>query len=82
MADWRGSLDWMPKDAGPVPMGFDLVPTIGSAGELDEVLVHVAPVLLGAGTPAFLPGDDTLRSFDVLERSGPQEMTTLRLKPR
>ena len=30
MADWRGSLDWMPKDAGPVPMGFDLVPTIGA----------------------------------------------------
>jgi len=162
MADRDGSLAWMPTDAGPVPMGFDIVPTIGAvlagrrtydngintsggepyggaytgpvfvlthrsapassapgiefvigdlpqalavarkaaggrnvvifgasigqqclrAGELDELLVHVVPVLIGAGTPAFLPGDDTLRSFDVLERSGPQEMTTLRLKPR
>jgi len=52
------------------------------AGELDELLVHIAPVLLGAGTPAFLPGEDTPRSFDVVERSGPDEMTSLRLRPR
>jgi dihydrofolate reductase len=52
------------------------------AGELDEVLVHIAPVLLGAGTPAFLPGEDVPRSFDVLERSQPGELTSLRLAPR
>jgi hypothetical protein len=33
-------------------------------GELDELLVHVAPVVLAAGTPACLPGEPTLRSFD------------------
>lgn len=134
MADRDGSLEWFPMDAGPVPMGTDLVPRIGAiltgrrthdtpgdgepyggaftgpvfvlthrappdrdptvrfvtgglddalaqaraaagsrdvvifggnlarqclrAGELDEVLIHIAPVLLGEGIPAFLPGGD------------------------
>jgi dihydrofolate reductase len=30
MADQDGSLEWMPTDAGPVPMGFGLVPDIGA----------------------------------------------------
>lgn len=30
MADERGTLDWMPTDAGPVPMGTALVPSIGA----------------------------------------------------
>jgi dihydrofolate reductase len=52
------------------------------AGELDELLVHIAPVLLGTGIRAFPDGEDTLRSFDILQRSGPHEMTSLHLKPR
>jgi dihydrofolate reductase len=165
IADRHGTLAWMPTDAGPAPMGNDLVPTIGAilagrrtydlgvraeppaggrpyggaytgpvfvlthrtapaapepdirfvtgglgealgqaraaagdrnvvifgastgqqclrAGELDELLVHIAPVLLGTGIPAFPRGEDPPRSFDVVERSGPHEVTSLRLKPR
>jgi dihydrofolate reductase len=52
------------------------------AGELDELLVHIAPVLLGDGIPAFALGEDGPRRLDVLQRSGPDEMTTLRLTPR
>ena len=51
------------------------------AGELDELVVHVAPVLLGAGIPAFAAGDDGPIGFDVLGRSGPNEMPSLRLAP-
>ena len=161
MADARGTLDWMPRDAGAAPMGTALIPTIGAilagrrtydggldadgsgpyggaytgpifvlthragppptypgtslvtgglqqglatsreaagegavvifgadigqqclaAGELDELLIHIAPVLLGSGTEVF--ADSTgLRSFQVLERSGPADVTTLRLAPR
>jgi dihydrofolate reductase len=162
MADDRGTLEWMPTDAGAVPIGIALVPTIGAilagrraydggiarpglrpyggayagpvfvlshrdppehaepgfhfvttglrdgldqarraagpanvvifgaslgqqclaAGELDEVLVHIAPVLIGSGLPAFAETGSGHQSFDVLERSGAEDMTTLRLAPR
>ncbi len=161
MADEGGTLDWMPTDAGPVPMGTALVPSIGAilvgrrthdigieaggsgayggaytgavfvlthrpgpsrpggavlvtdgltaalarareaaagrhvvvfggqvgqqcldAGELDELLIHIAPVLIGAGTPAFATGSATVRSLSVLERSPADHLTTLRLAGR
>ncbi|HZC71680.1 MAG TPA: dihydrofolate reductase family protein [Jatrophihabitans sp.] len=69
-------------DRNVVIFGAELARQCLRAGELDEVLVHIAPVLLGAGTPAFLPSNDELRSFDVLERSAPDELTTMRLAPR
>jgi dihydrofolate reductase len=161
MADARGTLDWMPRDAGAAPMGTALIPTIGAilagrrtydggldadgsgpyggaytgpifvlthrpgptptyprtslvtgglqqglatsrkaagegavvifgadigqqclaAGELDELLIHIAPVILGSGTRVFA-GSDGLCAFRVLERSGPADVTTLRLAPR
>jgi dihydrofolate reductase len=52
------------------------------AGELDEALVHIAPVLIGSGTLAVPPGDGAHRSFDVLDRSGTEDLTSLRLTPR
>jgi dihydrofolate reductase len=162
MADDRGSLEWMPTDAGPVPMGTDLIPAIGAilagrrtydggitrpglrpyggaytgpvfvlthrdpppqpepgfhfvttglrdglgqaraaagpanvvifganlgqqclaAGELDELLVHIAPVLIGSGIQTFADAVSGRWSFDVLERSSADQMTTLRLRPR
>ncbi|HWD61212.1 MAG TPA: dihydrofolate reductase family protein [Humibacter sp.] len=52
------------------------------AGEVDEVLVHVAPILIGSGVPAFALGSPRVREFDVLERSQPSDMSSLRLRPR
>jgi hypothetical protein len=52
------------------------------AGQADELLIHIAPVLLRAGALALQPGDNTLRSFNILPRCGPDEMTSLRLKPQ
>lgn len=69
-------------DGDVVIFGASLGQQCLRAGELDEVLAHIAPVLLGAGTPAFSPGEDAVQSFDVLERSGPDEMTSIRLAPR
>jgi hypothetical protein len=46
------------------------------------VLVHVAPVFIGAGTPAYRSEGDAVVEFDVLESSSPGELTTLRLRPR
>lgn len=69
-------------DQNVVVFGGDLGRQCLQAGELDEILIHIAPVLLGDGIPAFLPGEDGLRSFDVLERSGADDMTSLRLRPR
>jgi dihydrofolate reductase len=162
MADDRGTLEWMPTDRGPVPIGTALIPTIGAvlagrrtydggitrpglrpyggaytgpvfvlthrdppeqaepgfrfvttgladaleqaraaagpanvvifgaslgqqclaADELDELLVHIAPVVIGSGIPTFASAVSGRRSFDVLERSSADEMTTLRLRPR
>ncbi len=160
LADEHGSVDWMPRDAGPAPLGTALVHTIGAilvgrgtydagvdgdgapyggaysgpvfvlttrsapadprelifltgglddalararaaagdqnvvvfgarlgqaclrAGELDEILIHIAPVLLGAGTPAFAVGVPHLQRLAVLERSQADHVTTLRLAAR
>jgi dihydrofolate reductase len=160
LADRHGSVDWMPTDAGPAPMGTALIPTIGAilvgrgtfdagidsdaapyggaytgpvfvlttraapadprdlvfltdgldaalararaaagdknvvvfgarlgqaclrAGQLDEILIHIAPVLLGAGTAAFALGDPHLQRLVVLERSPADHLTTLRLAGR
>jgi dihydrofolate reductase len=176
LADQHGSVDWLPTDAGPAPMGTALIPTIGAilvgrgtydagigdggrggihgggggidggggapyggaytgpvfvlttravppnprglrfltaglddalararaaagarnvvmfgarlgqaclrAGELDEILIHIAPVLLGTGTTAFAVGKSDLRRLVVLERSPADQLTTLRLAGR
>jgi dihydrofolate reductase len=49
---------------------------------VDEILVHIAPVLIGSGVPAFALGESWPQALDVLERSGSDDMTTLRLRPR
>jgi dihydrofolate reductase len=162
MADDRGTLEWMPTDAGGVPIGTALIPTIGAivagrrtydggiarpglrpyggayagpvfvlthrdppgqaepgfhfvttglrdaldqartaagpanvvifgaslgqqclaAGELDELLVHIAPVVIGSGIATFAISVSGRQIFDVLERSSAEQMTTLRLRPR
>lgn len=64
-----------------VIFGADVGQQCLAAGELDELLVHIAPVLIGSGTPAFA-GVGGVHAFRVLERSGPADMTTLRLSPR
>ena len=48
-------------------------------GLLDELLVHVVPVLLGTGIRLY-PRTER-QEFEVLEASGPGELTTLRLRP-
>ena len=48
-------------------------------GVLDELLVHIVPVLLGRGIPLY-PSCGEQR-FEVLETSGADELTTLRLRP-
>jgi dihydrofolate reductase len=50
-----------------------------SLGLVDELLVHVVPVLLGDGIPLW-PRIER-QEFDVLETSAPGELTTLRLRP-
>ncbi len=55
---------------GTVALGCRLV---------DELLVHVVPVLLGRGTRLYTAGHE--KHFEVLGRSGPDELTTLRLRP-
>jgi dihydrofolate reductase len=49
-------------------------------GLVDELLVHVVPVLLGDGIPLW-PRTEC-QAFDVLETSPPGQLTTLRLRPR
>jgi dihydrofolate reductase len=49
-------------------------------GLVDELLVHVVPVLLGDGIPLWPRSE--CQAFDVLETSAPGELTTLRLRPR
>lgn len=49
-------------------------------GLVDELLVHVVPVLLGDGIPLW-PRTQS-QAFDVVERSAPDELTSLRLRPR
>jgi dihydrofolate reductase len=68
--------------ANVVIFGASLGQQCLAAGELDEVLVHIAPVVIGSGIPAFAGAVTGPQGFDVLERSGPQDMTTLRLAPR
>jgi dihydrofolate reductase len=65
-----------------VIFGADLGQQCLDQGELDEVLVHVAPVFIGAGTPAYRSEGAAVVEFDVLESSSPGELTTLRLRPR
>ena len=65
-----------------VVFGADLGQQCLDQGELDEVLVHVAPVFIGAGTPAYRSEGAAVVEFDVLESSSPGELTTLRLRPR
>ena len=48
-------------------------------GLVDELLVHVVPVLLGDGIPLW-PRTER-QAFEVLESSAPGELTTLRLHP-
>jgi dihydrofolate reductase len=48
-------------------------------GLVDELLVHVVPVLLGDGIRLW-PRLER-QAFAVVERSGPDELTTLRLRP-
>ena len=48
-------------------------------GLVDELLVHVVPVLLGRGIPLY-PACREQR-FEVLETSGAGELTSLRLRP-
>jgi dihydrofolate reductase len=55
---------------GSVALGLGLV---------DELLVHVAPVLLGVGIRLY-PRTER-QPFEVLAASGPGEVTTLRLRP-
>ncbi|MDQ2751061.1 MAG: dihydrofolate reductase family protein [Pseudonocardiales bacterium] len=64
-----------------VIFGADVGQQCLASGELDELLVHIAPVLIGSGTPAF-GGVDGMRAFRVLERSEPGDVTTLRLAPQ
>jgi dihydrofolate reductase len=56
---------------GSVALGLGLV---------DELLVHVVPVLLGEGIRLY-PRTER-QAFEVLATSGPGEVTTLRLRPR
>jgi dihydrofolate reductase len=55
---------------GTVAVGLRLV---------DELLVHVVPVLLGEGIRLY-PRTER-QAFEVLEASGPGELTSLRLRP-
>lgn len=48
-------------------------------GLVDELLVHLVPVLLGRGIPLY-PAHGEQR-FEVLETSGAGELTSLRLRP-
>jgi dihydrofolate reductase len=48
-------------------------------GLLDEVLVHIVPVLLGDGIRLY-PRTES-QAFEVLEASGPGELTSLRMRP-
>ena len=48
-------------------------------GLVDELLVHVVPVLLGDGIPLW-PRTER-QAFEVLGSSAPGELTTLRLRP-
>jgi dihydrofolate reductase len=48
-------------------------------GLVDELLVHVVPVLLGDGIRLW-PRTER-RAFEVLDSSPPGELTTLRLRP-
>jgi dihydrofolate reductase len=71
--------------AGPanvVIFGASLGQQCLAAGELDEVLLHIAPVLIGTGIQAFAGPANGHQSFHVLERSDADQMTTLRLRPR
>lgn len=69
-------------EASVVVLGADLGQQCLHGGHLDELLVHVAPVFLGGGTPVHRSDEAVMVAFDVLERSGPAETTTLRLRPR
>jgi dihydrofolate reductase len=48
-------------------------------GLVDELLVHLVPVLLGRGIPLYPVCGE--QRFEVLESSAPGELTTLRLRP-
>jgi dihydrofolate reductase len=48
-------------------------------GLVDELLVHLVPVLLGRGIRLYPAGGE--QRFEVLETSGAGELTTLRLRP-
>ena len=50
------------------------------SGLIDELLVHVVPVLLGRGTPLYAAAGE--RRFEVIGASAPGELTTLLLRPR
>jgi dihydrofolate reductase len=81
----RDALEQARTTAGPanvVIFGASLGQQSLAAGELDELLVHIAPVLIGAGIRALGGPAAGHQSFDVLERSDADQMTTLRLRPR
>lgn len=48
-------------------------------GLVDELLVHLVPVLLGRGIPLYPTCGE--QRFEVLQSSAPGELTTLRLRP-
>jgi len=49
---------------------------------IDEIVVHIVPVLLGAGTPLYQADGEHLRPLDLIETSAPGELTTLKPRPR
>ena len=65
-----------------VIFGADLGQQCLRQGQLDEVLIHVAPVFLGAGTPVNRSEETEIVAFDVIESSSPGELTSLLLRPK